>query len=210
MTSKKKIDRQVELHSLYLRNMQRVKWRLQAISEIRSKKKTTTFPMTNIEFCILQMRKILELIAFSSLVSDADVYKEKLGNIERMWNAKLIFQDIERIHPEFYPQAIVIDPNDKSVWKDRTEPCLTKEQFIEAYDKCGRYMHESSPFLTDKQIGDEYDALWGDIYNWGQLIINLLHTHAVKLYNQKDIFYISMGEGDNPPHGNIFGRVEDE
>lgn len=196
--------RQLELLTLYLRNMQKIKWRLNAIADIRGKKRTTTYEHTNIEFCVLQTRKILELIAFSSLVSDADTYKKRLKNMERMWNAELIFKDLERIHPDFYPQAILIDPNDKSKWFNRPEPCLSKEQFIKAYNKCGRYLHEASPFLTEKQIHDDYSALWRDIYMWGQLIINLLHTHTIHLFNQKELFYISMGIGDAPPHGNIF------
>ena len=88
-----KLDRQLELHTLYLSNMQKIKWRFNAISDIGSKKRTTTYNHTNIEFCALQIRKILELIAFSSLISDADIYKEKLEKVERMWNAEIIFKD---------------------------------------------------------------------------------------------------------------------
>ena len=210
MNSDKAIDRQLELHTLYLRNMQRIKWRLNAISDIREKRRTTTYIQTNIEFCVLQIRKILELIAFSSLVSDTDVYKEKLNNIEKMWNAKLILNDIERIHTEFYPCPILIDENDKHIWKDRQKPYLTRDEFVRVYDRCGKFLHEDSPYKTDKQIQEEYEQLWEDIGEWGQLIINLLFTHTIKLYNQKDLFYIAMGDADAPPHGNIFTLLTEE
>lgn len=204
------LKRQLELHTLYLRNMQRIKWRLNAIADIREGRRTTTYNQTNIEFCVLQMRKILELIAFSSLVSDTDVYKEQLNNIERMWNAKHILADIERIHPNFYPKPIVIDENDKGIWHDRQEPYLTRDEFIKVYDKCGKFLHEDSPYKTDKEIQNEYDQLWIDIGKWGQLIINLLFTHTIHLYNQKDLFYISMNKKDQPPHGSIFTRETEE
>ena len=87
---KNELERQTELQKLYLRNMQLIKWRLRAISDIREGKTKTTYKITNTEFCVLQIRKILELIALSALVSDVDLYREKLGNIDRMWNAKLI------------------------------------------------------------------------------------------------------------------------
>ena len=74
-----KVNRQVELQKLYLRNMQIIKWRLKAIADIRSEKTKTTFKMTNIEFCVLQVRKILELIALSSLISDHDIYNMQLN-----------------------------------------------------------------------------------------------------------------------------------
>ena len=66
------LERRTELQKLYLKNMQEIKWRIEAIDEIRSGKRTARFLQTNIEFCVLQIRKILELIVLSALVSDAD------------------------------------------------------------------------------------------------------------------------------------------
>ena len=203
-----KLERQTELQKLYLRNMQLIKWRLHAISDIREGKTKTTFKITNIEFCVLQIRKILELIALSALVSDADVYKEKLGQIEKMWNARLILQDIERIHPNFYPQAIYINPRDKSVVEPRKDAYLTKEQFIKIYERCGRFLHEASPFRKMDEVYSDYEQVWNDVYLWGQLIINLFFTHVIQLYNEKDLFYIALGTKTDPPHGNIFTQIE--
>ena len=47
------------------------------------------------------------------------------------------------------------------------------------------------------------------INNWVFLIMNLLNTHIVHLYNKKDLFYITMGGEDDHPHGNIFTLVEE-
>jgi hypothetical protein len=199
------LERASILQNLYLRNMQMIKWRFKAIDDIRQKRRTTTFEHTNIEFCILQIRKILELIALSSLVSDADIYRQELGRLERMWNAKLIFKDLERINPEFYPHPIYISPEDKTRCLEREEPYLTKEKFVYVYDRCGRFLHEDSPFFAEKQIEEEYRKLWDDIYEWGQLIINLLTTHVIKLCNHTRLFYISVDIlGERVPMGNIF------
>ena len=104
----------------------------------------------------------------------------------------------------------MIDENDKKSWNDRPEPYLTRDEFVMVYDRCGKFLHEDSPYKTDKEIQNEYEQVWIDIGKWGQLIINLLFTHTIRLYNQKDLFYISMGTGDNPPHGNIFTKVTEE
>ena len=188
--------------------MQLIKWRLRAISDIREGKTKTTFRITNTEFCVLQIRKILELIALSALVSDADVYREKLGNIEKMWNAKLILQDLERIHPNFYPSPIYVDPQDRFQWQPPKDPYLTKDKFITIYNRCGRFLHEDVLFTSDKNIDAAYTQLWDDIYCWGQLIINLLQTHLVHLYNEKNLYFITMDGEDGRPHGNIFELVE--
>ena len=54
---KNELERQTELQKLYLRNMQLIKWRLRAISDIREGKTKTTYKITNTEFCVLQIRK---------------------------------------------------------------------------------------------------------------------------------------------------------
>ena len=133
------LQRQAELQRLYLRNMQIIKWRLNAIRDIQLGKTKTTYYMTNIEFCVLQIRKILELIALSALISDQDVYDAQLKNIGSMWNAKLILSDIERIHPGFFPRPIIISPDNKYDWQDREEDYLTKEEFIRIYEKWGKF-----------------------------------------------------------------------
>lgn len=199
-----KVNRQVELQKLYLRNMQIIKWRLKAIADIRSGKTKTTFKMTNIEFCVLQVRKILELIALSSLISDHDIYNMQLNNIGFMWNARLIISDIERIHPNFYPQPILIDTNDKAKWKNREDEYLTKEKFVRIYERCGRFLHENPLKMSNSDIDNAYDTVWKEIGDWGQLIINLLYTHVVQLHNQTDLYYIALGSDDETPHGNIF------
>lgn len=202
------LKRQSELQKLYLGNMQKIKYRMRAIEDIKSGKRSTTYNMTNIEFCVLQTRKILELIALSALISDKDVYNKHLNNIDKMWNPKYILSDIERIHPDFYPVPIRIDLKDKSKWNDAKEPYLTKEEFVRIYDRCGKYLHESSLNMTSKDIYEAYNNVYKEISHWIQLIVNLLWTHTINLYNQKDLFYIALGKEEEPPHGNIFTRID--
>ena len=59
--------RQEELHKLYLKNMSLIKLRMRALSDVMRLARTTTYEITNIEFCVLQIRKVLELIVLSSL-----------------------------------------------------------------------------------------------------------------------------------------------
>ena len=204
------IERQTQLQIRYLRNMQIIKWRIRAIKDIRTNKCHTTYSATNVEFCALQIRKILELIALSSLISDLDVYREQLNDIEKKWNARLILQDIERIHPNFYPVPIEIDPDNKYRWLDKKTTYLTKEQFVSKKKKCGKILHEDSAFKDDKDMDSTYNQADEQINNWVLLIMNLLNTHTVHLYNKKDLFYITMGGENDRPRGNIFTLVEEE
>lgn len=205
------LERQVELQKLYLRNMQKIKWRTKAIFDVLKKKTSTTFEATNIEFCILQIRKILELIALSSLISDADIYKQKMKNIESMWNAKYILRDLERINPHFYPQPIKIIQQEGQIdnWVNIESSYLTIEKFISIYEKCGKYMHEFSPFLTEQEINLFYKSIKAEIKEWMELIINLLNCHIVHLYNNSHLFCVFMNEENKPPVGNIFTAIKE-
>ena len=62
--------------------------------------------------------------------------------------------------------------------------------------------------MANKEIDYAYDQIWDDIYHWGQLIINLLQTHLVHLYNNKDLYFITMDGGDGKPRGNLFTMIE--
>lgn len=205
------LERRTELQKLYLKNMQEIKWRVEAIDEIYLGKKTTRFFTTNTEFCVLQIRKILELIALSALVSDAEIYKEKLGKIETMWNAHLILQDIKRVHPDFYPQPIRVDEKDEHRWVNIKDEYLTKDRFEKVYEKCGKMLHEFSPFVDEKTKQHEYQQTWDCIPQWRRWIVTLLNTHIVRLYNQTELFYIIMRSKNNGyPAGNIFSQVTEE
>ena len=130
-------QKQSELQKLYLKNMSLIKLRMRALTDVIRLERTTTYGITNIEFCVLQIRKILELIVLSSLVSDVDLYREKMDKVEKMWNARLIIRDIERIHPDFYPHPITIkshrDEGEPDEFLELSEPYLTREKLIEIY-----------------------------------------------------------------------------
>jgi hypothetical protein len=51
----------------------------------------------------VQLRKILELIAFSSLCANKEKYSEAYADFSKHWRAKALLQALERLHPEFYP-----------------------------------------------------------------------------------------------------------
>ena len=60
----------------------------------------------DIENICLQIRKLLELIAMSSLIMNKEAFEKAEKSFKTMWNAKLILKDIKRIHPQFFPMSI--------------------------------------------------------------------------------------------------------
>ncbi|MFZ2863766.1 MAG: hypothetical protein WA440_03365 [Ignavibacteriaceae bacterium] len=174
--------------------MTEVKRRTTAITEIRNKTKSTSFQATNIEFCCLQTRKILELIALGSLIANKRHFEEQKIKFEKFWHAELILKDIERLNPNFYPSPIKENPHSnptiKMDWQELKEGYLTKEDFLKVYEKCGKIMHADNPFGSKTDL-DYYEK---QIDIWINKIIRLLNSHLIKLVDDTNLYLIHMQE----------------
>ncbi len=190
----------------YLNQMSLIKLRQSVISNIMSKRTTTGYLYSDIEICVLQIRKIIELIAMGSIVSNIEEYSKIHDKYQKEWNAKHIFRDIERINPRFYPKPIDID---KSGVHDRFVPIstgyLTKEEAIELYDKCNAFLHENNPFKTSHEVSYYEER----IPIWNLKIIKLLNRHLVHIYDDYMYFVVMKSEKDGNPSGNIFEAIVD-
>ena len=63
-----------------------------------------------IESAALQIRKVLELIAFASLVANEPIYLKTVNkNIRKEWHAVDIIKLMEKINHNFYPVPLVYE-----------------------------------------------------------------------------------------------------
>ena len=204
------MDEQYNVLQTYLKLMRIVKLRYNAIRLVRLQQDyKTPYQATQIEFCILQIRKILEIIALGSLVANEELYRYHFDNIEKMWNGRLILKDIERVNPQFYPRPIIIDTSQEiHNFVNRTDGFLTREEYVDVYDKCGKLLHSESPFSSDKDSEALYKLYETYIPAWCQKIIGLLNTHLIYIADGKTMLYITMqtDTGDFPS-GNVFQQV---
>ena len=122
--------------------MNEIKRRTSVIYSFLNGERNAMYNVVNAELMCLQIRKILELIALASLVANQRIFLKKIQTLQKMWNAKYILNDIEKLNPDFYPKPIDEQPSkDDGIKKeliDIKEGYLTKKDFIEIYDKCGR------------------------------------------------------------------------
>jgi hypothetical protein len=106
---------------------------------------------------------------------------------EKLWNARLILNDIERLNPNFYPKPIRevsgSKPGAKSDLKDITEGYLTKDKFLKVYEKCGKIMHADNPYGAQTDYG-YYER---SIPLWMEEIRVLLNSHTIRLINDENM-----------------------
>jgi hypothetical protein len=188
--------------------MEEIKRRIHAINTILSKKYTTAFPATNIEFLCLQIRKILELIALASMAVNKEEYAKQHEKFASDWKAKRILNDIEKVNPSFYPvptKQIIDKETEKVIATEKIEGgYLTKEEFSDVYDKCSKVIHSSNPYGTQTNYG-EFEKL---IPEWQSKIMRLLNHHEIQLIDRDyHLKVVMQSEKDGRVHAATFQRV---
>lgn len=192
---------------LYCALMEEIKLRFDAILDILTRKHTTLYPVTNIEFICLQIRKILELIAMGSLVANKKEFEKQNIKFESFWNARKMLEDIEKLNPDFYPQPMdelpSTSPRIKRELKNIKDNYLTKKEFVKLYKKCGKLMHRDNPFGSKADL-NFYEK---SINEWLSKINNLLKVHAIKLLGDDTLYLIHMQEApDGKVHEYVFAK----
>lgn len=187
-----------------------IKRRTEVIDAFVFGKADSLYVPTTIESAYLQLRKILELIAFSSLIANIDVYSKAYIKFSTHWNASLMLKDIERINPNFYPKPIIQKPSKNpdfvSEWSNRENDFLTKDDFLSLYEKCGKILHAENPYGSRVDI-----ELYGkSLPAWRTKIVNLLNAHTIRLINDNNIYLFQMGPIGKNPSYNAFAVVDDK
>lgn len=147
-------------HELYLQQMIEVKQRLRAIDWILgAKKPLTRNEEVDNESAFLQVRKVIELITFSAIVSDEQRYKRKreLDNAKNSkdkgyyaldWNAAEILVHLSRVSPHFLPTPLgsMTEQADGTKHFNEAAAKLTHDRLIDIYKKAGGYLHIPNPY----------------------------------------------------------------
>ena len=149
--------------NLYLQEMWYVKKRTEAIRTIALKEKTTLFPITNIEFMTLQIRKIIEHIAMGNLIANKELYEEYSAKFSSNWNARYIFRDLERLNFKFYPEPVKSDYTkeveefcEKYVYQATVDAMAAEGRPFKGVIFFGLMLTEDGPKVL------EYNARFGD------------------------------------------------
>jgi hypothetical protein len=167
----------------YLATMSEIRFRLNGIRKILC---FQPVDVVSFESILLQIRKSLELIAFSSLVSNKDCYENVRGNVEKDWHAIRILKVVEMANPDFYPEPVV--PSKESKLPLLSEGFLSRAEFVKWYDLCGDYMHATNPFIKEKNRSDTLDLI-------PELITRLellLQDHMISLSGTEDKIWVSV------------------
>ena len=195
--------------TLYCDLMEEIKRRISVIQSFSSGKSVTPYKAITIETMCLQVRKVLELIALGSLVANKKEFSKFYDEFGKIWNAKFILRDIEKVNPSFYPRPVIEknseDPAVKNHLDDLKSGYLTKKRFVKVYEKCGAILHADNPFGSKI----DYSYYEKNIPIWVSEIMALLNNHYIKLIKSENMYLVHMKEErDNKVHTYTFAPVK--
>ena len=190
--------------------MEEIKKRIEVIRAFIDGRSNTLYKQTNAESICLQVRKILELIALSSLVANKDAYAKNRKKFAKDWHAKRILSEIESINPKFYPvpSRQILDGKSGKVIKTEkiNSGYLTRHEFEKIYDKCGGLLHATNPFSQQKDI----DEFLQTVPVWMSKVMTLLNHHEIQLTQDDLQFWVVMQANTNGnAHVTLFKRMNE-
>ena len=171
--------------------MEEVKSRVGAINQLMELPGITI--RTRVESICLQLRMLLELIVFSSLVSNKDAWQRSQKELQSSQDIGKRLRELKRIHPNFYPRPVDLQASVAGKEPaDRVEGFLSEDQLIEVYGRLGNILHAENPLGRDTDYRFFIDAVPG----WISQVQNLLECHKVYLYHRPDEFHLIKMFGD--------------
>ncbi len=174
--------------------MEEVKRRIAVIHYFISGYGHALYRPPTLESACLQLRKVLELIAFGSLIANAEAYSSVYSKISKAWHAADLLKELEKVNPEFYPVPVVEvpskDPKVLHELKKRSPDYLARADFPEVYWRCGAVAHAANPYGR----GIDYGYYQNILPIWTTRVMNLLNNHQIHLFNRPGFYVIHMKE----------------
>ncbi|MBT6345407.1 MAG: hypothetical protein HOJ49_01585, partial [Nitrospina sp.] len=160
--------------------MEEIKNRVSFVRSFLSSETPPENELFGYEIICVHLRKILELIAFSTLVANKKEYAWVHEDFSKKWNAKKLLKTLEKINPSFYPKPVKfinVDPNGVKVLDNIKDGFLHKEDWLKLYDLSSTVLHVWNPYDGKER----YINFGKSVTEWVQRIQNLLGLHYVQL-----------------------------
>jgi len=164
--------------------MEEVRDRVNLVKSVGEHRTSTGHEVFDVELVFVQLRKILELIAFASLTANKEKYSHAHAKFMTHWKAKLMLQELEKINPDFYPVPIgkpEVQPNGVKHCPAIMDGFLGKEDFAVLFDRTSDFLHVRNPFgPQDPKLNIKYS-----VKEWVSRIQVLLAFHIMHLVEDK-------------------------
>ena len=176
----------------YCECMEDVKRRIAVIRQFVGEGNTLGREDFDYELVCIHLRKILELIAFGSLIANQEKYSEAHENYIKHRKIDPLLDNIAKLNPDFYPKPlkppITLSSGGKH-FEDSDKNFLTRDEFTKLLNLCNLVLHVWNPYTPrERKVNFEIPVL-----EWVNKIQCLLDIHCIRLVGQ-DVMVVVMNE----------------
>jgi hypothetical protein len=191
---------------IYLEQMEEVKARLEFISNYSNPERDRFV----IETHALQIRKLIELLAFSLMAIHQTKYKgfrEKVGqDYTKDWNGRDIITNLLKINPDMFfraseKQPLILDDGTKQIQLKPEKECYTLKRMAKLYDRCGGVLHVANPWKESNKIDSFHHELPSIIEKLNNTLLN--HIVLVNHWDEKEstaVLFTLCDNGEKPTY----------
>ena len=171
--------------------MREAKSKVESISQIMEMPGITS--RTRVESVCLQLRMLLGLVVFSSLVSDKDVWQKSRKELQSSQDISKKMRELKRLHPRFYPRPVdTVGSASGEEPAERTDGFLSEDSIVEVDGRLGGILHAENPLSRQT----DYRHFMDEVPGWISELRNLLECHKVFLYHHPEEFFLIKMFGD--------------
>lgn len=189
---------------VYLNQLEEVKARLSFVKAYSNEEKDRFL----IELHALQLRKIIELVAFSLMAIHKVKYKEyresASKDFKNDWNGRDIITSIMALNPDMFFRASEKEfslQNDgtKQIQLKPEKDCYTLKLLAKLYDRCGGILHVENPWKQSTKVDQFHKELPSII----RRLSSTLQDHVVLVNhwnsNESTAVIFTLGGKDEKP-----------
>lgn len=178
----------------YVSVMKDIIHRTKVVSQLINQEINMMHKIIQIESIALQIRMIIESIALASLASNKSLFEQESDKFKKFWKADLIFKDIERKNPDFYPFPMRVVPSvipgDGAHIIYLDQGFMTRDEIIIVHKRCCDLLHAKNPYAPQR----DYDNFIAQVPKWIDRINNLLNSHLIKPLNEDEFYIVRIGQ----------------
>jgi hypothetical protein len=135
------------------------------------------------EIMAMQVRKVIEMVVFFSLIANRSEYEKVQANFARhriMTGPGGILSAIEKLNPNFLPVPITLlgppEPEGQAYVEETVGEFLTKERIEKIFVDCSEMIHVPNPYRTDALSVDDFMIR---LPKYRKMIVDTLLTHKL-------------------------------
>jgi len=138
-----------------------------------------------LEFCFLQIRLSIELIALATLAAHNEIEGFRRKDLMKAWHADNLIKQLARLNDDAFPRAITVSVADEDGVADMYvhHHAADRERLLRIYAQCGDRLHSGSLRSILRDGGKFYQV--SDVTDATNFIVSLMDQHVILLPDDK-------------------------